>query len=53
MSYSIDQKLTFIVDLENFDGEFKRVKVQAWDEWEAMVITQKNGWYPVEVIEAN
>lgn len=53
MTYSIAQNLTFIVALENFDGEFKRVKVQAASEWEAMAITQKNGWYPVEVIEAN
>lgn len=38
------------VTLENSDGGCKRVTVMAATEWDAMAITQRGGWYPVEVV---
>lgn len=40
---------TYTVTVENYEGDCKRVEVQALDAYEAMAIGQTNGWYPVDV----
>jgi type II secretory pathway component PulF len=40
---------SYTVTLENYEGKCKRVNVLANDQYEAMAIAQKNGWYPVDV----
>ena len=42
---------TYRVTVENHDGGCKRVKVIASNPYDAMAMAQKNGWYPVDVVE--
>jgi len=39
------------VTVENYEGGCKSVKVLANDPYDAMAKAQKNGWYPVDVVE--
>lgn len=38
------------VTLENYDGKCKRVTVEAGNEYDAMAMAQKGGWYAVEAV---
>ena len=40
---------TYRVTIENFDGLCKRVTVKAASPYDAMAMTQRGGWYPVDV----
>ena len=46
---TIELPKKFRVTLENYDGRCKRVTVLAFSPYEAMAMTQKNGWHPVDV----
>ncbi len=38
------------VTLENYEGKCKRVTVLANNEYDAMALAQKGGWYAVEAV---
>ncbi len=39
----------FRVTLENYEGKCKRITVIAANPYDAMAMTQRGGWYPVDV----
>ena len=47
---NIKVQTKFTVEVENLDGESKRVKVYAFTPEEAMGKAHKGGWFPVRVL---
>ena len=41
---------SYKVTLENYDGKCKRVTVLADNEYDAMALAQKGGWYAVDAV---
>jgi hypothetical protein len=49
MTLTIIAPTAYIVILENYDGRCNRVRVLAHSPEDAMAMTQRGGWVPVDV----